>query len=276
LFSASAGSRDYLLSDEALAQGTATVQEVSEAATVSDLLIENTSDKPVLFPEGTELRGGKQSRVLNVSVLIAGGSSTVIPVTCVEIKRWTLTSPKMGLGSHCPPSLRTFLKGRRSFSHRSDQMGMWAAIHRKHRAMGVLSRTRNLTDALESRRDEVEGLRATLPYPEGASGIAVVMSGRVVCLDLFDQPETCRKLWKRLVEGVALDALETPATKRQPSGMDVLNHLHNLRDRNWQRADAVGLGDHYFAQDGDGTVASALIVEGEVVHASVAGRAYSP
>src|SRR4051794_3822148 len=71
LFTDSQAGGDYLLSDEALAGGSVTVEEVSEAGSVPDLLVDNRADSPVLFLEGEELRGAKQNRVLNASVLVA-------------------------------------------------------------------------------------------------------------------------------------------------------------------------------------------------------------
>src|SRR5947209_13360296 len=55
LFSESDGGADYLLSDEAIAAGTVTVEEVGEAGSVSNLLVENKGDGRVLFLEGEEL-----------------------------------------------------------------------------------------------------------------------------------------------------------------------------------------------------------------------------
>ena len=70
---------DYLLADEAIAAGTLTVSEVGESGSVPDLFVENTGDSRVLFIEGEELRGAKQNRVLNTSVLVAAGGKTKIP-----------------------------------------------------------------------------------------------------------------------------------------------------------------------------------------------------
>jgi len=43
---------------------------------------------------------------------------------------------------------------------------------------------------------------------EGATGLAVAIGNKVVALDLFDKPATCRKVWNRLLSGLVLDALE--------------------------------------------------------------------
>jgi hypothetical protein len=63
------GGVDYLLSDEAIPTGALTVEEVSESGSVPDLLVSNKGDTRVLFLEGEELRGAKQNRVLNTTVL---------------------------------------------------------------------------------------------------------------------------------------------------------------------------------------------------------------
>src|SRR6516165_4480134 len=102
---------DYALSDEALAAGTATVEEVGEAGSVPELIVNNQADQLVLFLEGEELRGAKQNRVLNTSVLVAAKSRTPIPVSCVEQGRWRFKSKHFGHGgSHSSPKLRHVLK----------------------------------------------------------------------------------------------------------------------------------------------------------------------
>ena len=61
------------------------------------MLVNNTGDSRVLFLEGEELRGAKQNRVLNTSVLIAAHSKTTIPVSCVEQGRWQYRSRHFSL-----------------------------------------------------------------------------------------------------------------------------------------------------------------------------------
>src|SRR5689334_5862610 len=81
LFTDAPSGVDYLLSDEALEAGAVTVEEVSESGSVPNLLVDNKGDSAVLFLEGEELRGAKQNRVLNTSILIAPRSKTTIPVS---------------------------------------------------------------------------------------------------------------------------------------------------------------------------------------------------
>src|SRR5262245_42669230 len=89
---------DYLPSDEAIAAGVVTVEEVNESGSVPNLLVDNQADTLVLFLEGEELRGAKQNRVLNTSVLVAARSKMTVPVSCVAQGRWRYSSRQFGSG----------------------------------------------------------------------------------------------------------------------------------------------------------------------------------
>ena len=97
----------------------------------------------------------------------------------------------------------------------------------------------------------------------------MAVNGRVVSVDLFDKPATCRKVWDRLLTGVVLDALEAGPAKEQVGQADVERELASLRDAPWQRAPAVGAGEEFRAEvDGD-RHASALTCGGALVHESL-------
>ncbi len=265
---------DYLLAHEAMAAGTCSVREVSEEGSVGTLLVDNASDRPVLFLEGEELCGAKQNRVLASSVLVAGGSRTRIPVCCVQRGKWTYSSRQFSPGSCCPPTLRFLLKQERRGVAVSGRFGrqdaVWREIRRKHRATGTRSEKENLSDALEAHRGEAEDLRRKLPYPEGASGIAVALGGRVVGIDLFDKPATLAKLWDRLVQGIALDALESCDTGRLADGSGIPVGLYRMRSVRWRRTEPlIGSGEAYRARGDDGILATALVAGGTLLHLSV-------
>jgi hypothetical protein len=257
------GTPDYLLSEEAMAAGTMVVQEVSEEGSVGELLAENVGDQSVLMLEGEEMKGAKQNRVLASSVLIAGKSRTRIPVCCVQWGRWTYSSRQSSPGSCCPPSLRHVLKE----GHRPDQFQMWTTIRRQHRRLGVRSQTENMSDALETHGEKVAELRRILQYPQDASGIAVVLGGKVVSVDLFDKPPTLERLWDRLLQGIALDAMELRDSKCRASGSDVSVQLYLVRNVRWQKVEpVVGLGEAYRGRGDDDTLATALVTGGTLIH----------
>jgi hypothetical protein len=144
---------------------------------------------------------------------------------------------------------------------------VWRRIAAKHRATGTSSPQENLSDTLDTHRERVDNLRGGLACPEGAAGIAVAMNGRAVCFDIFDKATTLAKLWDRLVQGLALDALEYGDTGSPTSGTDSSVALY--KNMVWRRVESVGIGEAYRATGSDGTLASALVVNGTPIHVSM-------
>ena len=261
-------SPNYVLASDALKTGKLTIQEVSEDGVVPSLLLDSHCELPALLVEGEEVVGGKQNRVLCSSILAAAMSPTRIPVACTELHRWRYSSKQFTSGAHCPPSLRYFLKeGSRSHQHR-----IWATIQRKHRRLGVRSRSENMSDALVSRHDEVESLRRNLPYADGSAGFAVALAGKVVSVDLFDKSATCKEVYERFVGGLVLDALELPGSGCQADPSDIPVGLY--RNMRWRQVEPViGLGESYRARgEDDDTLASALVLDGSIVHLSMSAH----
>ena len=261
---------DYVLGSQALGMGKVTIHEVSENGEVPCLRIDNHGDLPVLFIEGEEVKGGKQNRVLRSSILVASMSSTRIPVVCTELNRWGYSSKEFASGSHCPPSLRYYLKDR----SRGQQCRIWATIQQKHRRLGVHSRSENMSDALESRRDAVEDLRKNLPYVEGSAGFAITLAGKVVSMDLFDKPATCKEVYERIVDSLILDALELPGTVRQAEANQISVELYKTRAARWRHVEPViGLGESYRTRSDEGNLATALVMDNTLVHLSISMQA---
>jgi hypothetical protein len=259
---------DYALAHEAMAAGKVAVREVCEAGSVGELMVDNTGDEPVLFLEGEELRGAKQNRILRSSVLVAAKSRIRIPVICVERGRWRYESRKFRPGSCCPPTLRHLLKSGSPGSG-CGQTRMWMEIRQRHCRLGVQSPSANLTDALDARRDSVESLQHRLPCPEGASGIAVTIGGKIISIDLLDKPDTLAKTWHRLVQGIALDVLGVRGSEPQPCATSISPRLYRLREMRWERINSVGLGEAYRAPNNENELATALVVDGTLLHLSV-------
>ena len=270
LFGPAGGGADYLL-----AAGTVTVEEAGEAGSVPALVVNNVTGSLVLFLEGEELRGAKQNRVLNTSVLVAARAKTTIPVSCVEQGRWRYTSRHFGhAGSHSSPKLRHVLKKSVSESalggqgHGSDQGAVWMEVSRQMGSLGAESATGAMSDTYEAYRGSLAEFTGRLQYPEGATGLAVAVGGQVVSVDLFDRPDTCRKVWDRLLTGVVLDALEAGPGGAEAGEGQVREALARLRGAPWQQAPAVGVGEEHRADDGGGH-ATALALGGTVIHGSL-------
>ena len=276
LFSPPVEAVAYLLSDEAIGDGSVTVEEVSEGGSVPTLLVINAGESRVLFLEGEELKGAKQNRVLNTSVLVAAHSRTPIPVSCVEQGRWRYRTKRFSSGeSHSSSKLRRHLKESVSRSlksgmgYTSDQMAVWGEVGRQMDALGSTSETAAMSDTYEAHRGRLAEFRERLKYVEGASGLAVAVGAQVVAVDVFDRPSTCRKVWDRLLSGVVMDALEAAKPEKVAEAADVEGLLAGLRAAAWEPAPAVGEGQEYRSDSVPKAHASSLVLGSSVLHGSV-------
>src|SRR5207302_5409502 len=86
----------YLTFDEGLQLGLVEVTEVSDAGRVPTLKVANKGEVLLFLMSGEQLEGGKQNRVLNVSIMVDARSEVAIPVSCVEAGRWHYQSMMFG------------------------------------------------------------------------------------------------------------------------------------------------------------------------------------
>jgi len=274
LYADSSEGADYLLSDIALADGSAVVEEVTESGSVPQLSVVVTADKPVLFLEGEELRGAKQNRVLNTSVLVAAKSKSVLPVSCVEQGRWRYAGKHFGhSGTHASPKMRRVLKetvsrkARSGEGHSSDQGAVWGEVSRQMSSHKSESMTMAMSDTFDAYRDQLSDYRSNIECPEGAIGLAAIVGGTVVSVDVFDSPETCKKVWPRVLTGLTMDALETAPSEIEP---DIGAALEQFRAGPWDAVRAAGVGEEYRSGTAGRTAhGSALAHGGKLVHGSM-------
>jgi hypothetical protein len=272
---------DYLLLDEALEKNLARVTEVSQAGSVPELAFENTAAEPILLVDGDELVGAKQNRILNLSVLVAGGRKIDIPVSCVEQGRWAWRSKAFGSAKrtlfasakakkyvHVSESLRR--RGRRD----ADQNVLWQDVAQKVESSRADSPTMAMGDAYESRDGGLGDYAAAFRPEPRQRGAVIAVDGRVAGLELFDSPATFGKYLERLVRSWAMDAIETAsATPLAPSLEDVRAFLEKMQQSATERFEALGEGED-IRLTGKGIAGGALAARGRVVH--LAGFAVAP
>lgn len=206
----------YITLTEALALDGFKITEVSESGSVPKLRVVNETSQNILLFDGEELKGAKQNRILNTTILVAAGTSLDVPVSCTERGRWNYRSAEFSSsGSLAHAGLR---KGKAAAvadslqmhsSHASDQAEVWNEIEQLHQAAKSddTSKTRAMKDAYEGRQRELDEFTRDVPFHVGQCGLVAVIGDRVEGIDILSRPEGYAKLHRRLVESHAMDFL---------------------------------------------------------------------
>jgi hypothetical protein len=126
-----------------------------------------------------------------------------------------------------------------------------------------------MADTYKAYEDRLAEFQERLKYVEGATGLAVGIGKKIVSLDMFDKPSTCRQVWNRLLTGVIMDALEADPAMDQTNAADVQASLNLLRGASWQKTLTVGAGDEYRFDTENDQHASVLAFGQTVVHGSL-------
>ena len=234
--------------------------------TVPTLEVENLNAEPVVLFAGETLEGGRQQRVLNQSVIIAGRTITDIPVSCVEQGRWHGAHQFRGVGAMAPPEVR------RS-AHRGDQMEVWNSVSRLLGDHHLESPTMALDEFFQRRGETVDQavvdeVASWGPLPE-QNGIVVMSRGRVVSADVFGDTELLASMWGTLVASAFSAAGEGRASSTTNRADKALSFLRRFaRDvRGPAGRSDFGLGEWRQVMS-DRLTGQALALDGCLVHAS--------
>lgn len=272
--------RDYVPGPIAASRGLLQVDE-ADGGQVPSLDASISGAAPILMVEGETFVGGLQNRVLNVTVLLASGSSR-IPVTCVEAHRWGGGTSMARSESSAPRRLRRIKNEtvqrsvQRDGSRCADQGAVWSAIDRLLTSEAVDAPTAALHSAFESRDDAGSGRFANAmraadelaragPLP-GQTGVVVAAGGRCLAAELFDRPETLQAYWRQIVTSYALDLPTHDAAP--PSVSRALRFLRRVRRAEHTAVPGIGLGtEHHWSSDR--VIAHGLECDDALVHLSV-------
>lgn len=220
---------DYLLLEDGIAQGKVRAREINAGGSVSELRLENDAELPVLLVDGEELIGAKQNRVLNLTILAPAKQTTAIPVSCVEAGRWSKSSEDLktsdemmysfGRGeqlAHVTESMRS------NGTRKSNQAAVWRNIADKAMRLKTVSPTGAMSAIFEKHANCLEEFARAFAWQEGQCGVAFVISGRILGLEIFDRPEVMRRFFQKLVRSYALDALDTGPTANELTSVEAV------------------------------------------------------
>ena len=264
--------KDYLTLDEALAQGSARVTEVSDSGQVSKLLFKNSGDSRVLLVDGDELVGAKQDRIINLTILVPAGTELEIPVSCVEAGRWSRRSDEFRSSERAMYSRARARKVmqvteslKRSGDRRSDQSEVWSDISQCKESLSVNSPTDAMSDIYDNFEPFLKRCKKAFKAQHDQVGMLFAVGGKIQGLELFDNSQTFSHYLERLVSSYALSSYADMDKVEMVEKPDTGGFLEKVKNASTERFDALGEGDD-LRLSGEAFVGGALQAEDRIVH----------
>jgi hypothetical protein len=222
--------------EEALAKGAV---RVDETGNVNELAIENLADEPVFIQAGDIVKGGKQDRVIGVSLLVPAKSGRFpLASFCVEHGRWSargveaagrfsssvasLSSRTGKMALYAPPLPPSGLAAdpSRAADIGKRQQAMWTDVARTQRKLeetvGAPVVAGASPSSLQLSLENEKLAEAKAPYLKALSGVAkdddivgyvFAINGKINSGDVYPSSGLFRKMWSKLLNSSVVEAV---------------------------------------------------------------------
>lgn len=184
------------------------VDEREGSPVVGELVLHNTTPRPVVALEGDLLKGGWQDRMLATSIVLEPLEGRVVEALCVEHGRWGGGGSHASSGRKSAPSVRHGNVSVREGQH--PQHEVWRRIGRFETSLGATASS-SMLDHL----DRAEPIK--LDRLEGQRGVIIGIGGRVIGVELFGSTTGLRARWQGMLDAAALDARLAPPVRTPAS-----------------------------------------------------------
>lgn len=196
---------------------------VYETSDVNELSVENLSkDYDVFIQSGDIVKGGKQDRVLAVSILVPANSGKIlIQAFCVESGRWEKRG-KEDEGKFSSSDERIVTKSLKLAANKSrSQQEVWSEVSKAQSKLsknvgGSVNAEKSATSlqlSLEDKKvkaniDEyVLSLEDIIEDKKDVIGYAFAINGKINSADIYVTNSLFKKLWLKMLKAAAIEAV---------------------------------------------------------------------
>ena len=204
----------FLTAAPAIEKGALEIRELRSEGAVNTLLAINHTAQYYLLTDMDLLKGAKQNRAVNTSVLIAPFSKQEVNVSCVERSRWSYNSPTF---KAAPNILDTRMRAAKADSVKRDKKEMqsetqsmiWGMINQEMLTNSIINETEDYTTILESKSAGKDTGFKFLPG-NNCNGLAVFEGKKLMSFDIFGNRQAYQYYFD-LLAGNALSRIRTEA-----------------------------------------------------------------
>lgn len=219
---------NYVTLDEGLAKKLITVSEKKNEQ-VSELVIENTSDRPLFLQEGDRLSGGKQDRIIVTSLIVPAKSGKMpLPTFCIEQSRWTEGKKGKQFGNANNPVLaaQQVRIAAKVTPMRGGQHAVWRNVailkadamkkldaDNKNSSLNETYSSKKVIEICNACSKKLDGI--VKPHKD-VIGFAIAINGEIEEVNVYPNHQLAAKLYPRLVQSYAVQAALAKDEKKKP------------------------------------------------------------
>jgi hypothetical protein len=211
--------KKYLTLTEAIQQRKVVVYETGS---VNQLQVENLSAEDVYIQSGEIVKGGRQDRVLKDDIILPTRSGKVdITAFCVEHGRWTQRGAEPAEAFAASPNAIASPEMKRAVKEQANQTAVWAEVSAAQdrlannlgapvRAAASASSYQLTLEAPKVKQTSdgfLKELSGLADQHADALGFVVAVNGKVTGADLYATHDLFRKVWPKLLESAAVEAM---------------------------------------------------------------------
>jgi len=246
---------NILTLEEALASGAVIVHETGS---VGQLQIENLSEWDVFIQAGDIVKGGRQDRFLRYDLIIKAHSGKMpLPSFCVEQGRWSQRdgeeATRFGSSNNMAASRELKLAAKLAGS----QKEVWSEVSqlqdmltdaaevsvRSGRSASSLQLTLE-NQAVHSRAGlYVDAITSEVERYDNVTGFAFAINGRINSADLYHSPVLFAKLWPKLIEAAAIEAISKSSDVENDNSLTVADLITWLNETDNADATSQSVND---------------------------------
>lgn len=268
---------NYITLKRAIDENLAELKEVDVSGSVPEISVINKSNFFILIPQGEQLVGAKQNRIVNTTILLEPNKKTTIPVSCIEQGRWhyirqnfitgdEVLAYKMRKTAH-KSVVDNLMKGG---SFRANQYEIWGYISSEFEKDGLYSRTSSYSDYMKSKIEQERINDKKFKLPEDINGFAFYVGTKLISIEYFSNPEFFRENGDRIVKAMIVDAQDYAELRLKDDydyKFDLINKIRDLFELNQISKKSIGVGFDYKGMDHNKNFEfSFLVYDNQIVH----------
>lgn len=210
-------SRTYAVLEEAMERHP---QLLHETGNVNQLLIENPGDLDLFIQAGDIVKGGRQDRTIGSDFIVPAKSEPIpVPAFCVEARRWHKRRDESDIYFSKSTDAVSSKKLRAAIRLRKEQGAVWDSVAEEQekisKVSGISAFAAESPSSLQLSYEieEIDNLRREIcekidsQRVAGATGVVWAINGEISHADLYASEELFTKLWRKLVQAAALEAI---------------------------------------------------------------------